>query len=108
MGVGESVARCRKSSILARSTFDVERDVVADAVQASIVAVFRTRTIWPLRREMRAAQRGIHGVEPGVAIGRIHARMEVVWSTMVLPKCESLKSGVSVSPSTLSSRSVPW
>ena len=39
--------------------------------------VFRTRTIWALRREVRAVQGGVDGLKPCVAIGAVDARVKV-------------------------------
>ncbi len=70
---------CQAQKILDPGTIyiDVERDVVADAVQASIVACLQNAHNRALRREVRAVKGSLYGLEPSVAIGSIHARMEV-------------------------------
>ena len=76
---GSRGVRCEAQKILDPGAIHihVEGDVVADAVQASIVACLQNAHNRALRREVRAVQGGLDGLEPCVAVGSVHARMKV-------------------------------
>ena len=102
------LARRRKSSMRARSTLTVSAISWPVSVRRAAGCHDDAHNL-PLRGKVRVAQRRFHGLQPGVAVGSIHLGVEARVQRQA--RCRSgvsRKSGVSVSPSTTRSRSVPW